>query len=306
MKIRKPPLAGLRVNRLLRPRDRRAFTLIALLVVIAIIAILAAMLLPALSKAKLKTQGIYCMNNGKQIMLAWQMYLHDNRDRIVPAFHGGNAQHGNFDPAIGPGWVEGWLDWSTGTDNTNILFLTSERYARLGSYIGRAKSVFKCPADNRMTAAQAARGWSERCRSISGNIVVGEGNYESGPTDAIYKHVRKSSEFLYPPPVGVWVFVYEHPDSINDAGMFSPHQTSWIDMPASYHNGACGVSFADGHAEIHKWRASLSDLSVRHVGAIPNAEGSVGPLPPYRLRTPLDADISWFSYRCPRVSATSY
>jgi prepilin-type N-terminal cleavage/methylation domain-containing protein/prepilin-type processing-associated H-X9-DG protein len=281
------------------------FTLIELLVVIAIIAILAAMLLPALTKAKKKTQGVYCMNNGKQLMLAWQMYLHDNNDRIVPAFHGGNAQHGNFDPAIGPGWCEGWLDWSIGTDNTNINLLVSDKYTRLGQYVGRGKNVFKCPADSYMTAAQAAQGWPGRCRSISGNIYIGAGNVDQGPTDGIYKHVTKSVQFVYPGPAEVWVFTDEHPDSINDAGLFSPHQTSWIDMPATYHGSACGVAFADGHSEIHKWRASLSGTGPQHVGALPDAEGSVGPLPPYTVY-PNDADIHWFSYRCPRNNGTSY
>jgi prepilin-type N-terminal cleavage/methylation domain-containing protein len=284
----------------------RGFTLIELLVVIAIIAILAAMLLPALARARLKTQGVSCMNNSKQIMLAWQMYLQDNNDKIVPAFHGGKAQHGNFDPKIGPGWCEGWLDWSTGSDNTNINFLTTDKYARLGNYVGRSKNVFKCPADKFMTGAQAARGWTGRCRSVSGNICVGEGNYEEGPTDAIYKHCKKTTDFLYPGPAEVWVFTDEQPDSINDAGLFSPHQTSWIDMPAVYHGAACGVAFADSHAEIHKWRASLSDTKAQHVGAVPNSEGSVGPLPPLTVRRPVDADISWFSYRCPRVGPRSY
>ena len=292
------------------PVSSRGFTLIELLVVIAIIAILAAMLLPALTRARRKTQGVYCMNNGKQLILAWNMYLHDNNDRIVPALHGGGAQGGQgYTLPNGItvfGWVEGWLDWSTGPDNTNTLFLTSDKYALLGNYVARSTRVFKCPADVYMTSAQAVLGWSGRCRSISGNICVGEGNYEQGPTDPIYKHVRKTVEFLYPAPAEVWVFTDEHPDSINDAGLFSPHKTSWIDMPATYHGGACGVSFADGHAEIHKWRASLSDGSVQRVGAIPNGQYSVGPLPPYTVRTPTDADISWFSYRCPRVSAMSY
>ncbi|HWW01646.1 MAG TPA: prepilin-type N-terminal cleavage/methylation domain-containing protein [Candidatus Acidoferrum sp.] len=289
----------------------RGFTLIELLVVIAIIAILAAMLLPALGKAKQKTQGISCLNNLKQVMLGWQMYTHDNNDRIVYALHGGGAQNGAGYNLPGSnihvdGWVEGWLDWSTGPDNTNLTFLTTEKHALLANYVGHSKNVFKCPADHFMTGAQGALGWSGRARSISGNICVGEGNYEQGPTDPIYKHVKKNSDFLFPPPVDCWVFVDEHPDSINDAGLFSPHQTSWIDMPASYHNGACGVALADGHAEIHKWKASLSDLSVQHVGAVANGQYSVGPLPPYVVRTPSDLDISWFSYRCPRNSAASY
>ena len=248
------------------PRRHRGFTLIELLVVIAIIAILAAMLLPALSKAKARTQAVYCMNNLKQVMLAWQMYLQESSDRIVPAFHGNEAQGGNFDKAIGPGWCTGWLDWTTSTDNTNVNFLINYQYARLAPYIGKTAAIFQCPADVFISALQRPKNWDRRCRSISGNIGLGPGNAEAGPWSTIYKHFRKSTEVLN--PVDTWAFIDEHPDSINDPGFFNPQNATTItDTPATYHNNACGLSFVDGHAEIHKWRGCLASGRAQQVHA---------------------------------------
>jgi prepilin-type N-terminal cleavage/methylation domain-containing protein/prepilin-type processing-associated H-X9-DG protein len=279
---------------------RGAFTLIELLVVIAIIAILAAMLLPALSKAKQKTQGTYCMNNGRQIMIAWHMYLHDNADNLVIALHGGAARGGAGDPQLGMGWVEGWLDWTTLTDNTNLQFLIDEKYARLAPYVAKSKNIFKCPADVFVAAVQRPLGWT-RSRSLSGNIGLGRGNAESGPWDTIYKHCYKYSDLTYPGPAMTWVFVDEHPDSMNDAGFFNPHQTLVVDTPAAYHNGACGFAMADGHSEIHKWRGCLSQPRVKAVSAVDgnylnNAiSGPVG-----------DPDIHWLSQHGGTVTSYSY
>ncbi len=282
----------------LRPHG---FTLIELLVVIAIIAILAAMLLPALTKAKQKTQGISCLNNTKQLMLCWQMYLHDNNDKIVIALHGGGAMGGAGSPTLGVGWVEGWLDWSLSSDNTNIDFLINDRWARLAPYVAKSKNVFKCPADSYLSIQQRNAGWTARVRSLSGNIGVGDGNATDGPWDTIYKHYTKASQFLYPGAAQTWVFLDEHPDSINDAGFFNPRNAGWVDMPATYHNGACGFSFADGHSEIHKWRQSLTKPRARAV-LFTNGADMPGILAPAAG----DADIHWLSYHGGTATPNSY
>lgn len=191
----------------------------------------------------------------------------------------------------------GWLDWTTRSDNTNYLFLTDDRYSKLATYLNLDPRVFKCPSDVFVSAVQKSRGWMERTRSISINQGIGEGNAESGPWDNLYKHVRKISEFIYPSPSETWVFMDEHPDSINDPGIFAPHVSSWVGQPATYHNAAATVAFADGHLEIHKWIGSLNTAKAAHV----KFNNSIG-----ASATAGDPDIHWVSYRTPRQTARSY
>jgi prepilin-type N-terminal cleavage/methylation domain-containing protein/prepilin-type processing-associated H-X9-DG protein len=228
------------------------FTLIELLVVIAIIAILAAMLLPALARAKLKTQGIYCMNNTKQMALGWVMYSTDNADRLVYNTDGNNS--GKF-PGGTKAWAGGWLDFTASTDNTNINFLINhdestanspfQNCAYLGTYVAKNPSVFKCPADHSKTS----RG--PRCRSLSMNSLVGTGSRVwSGPANQLATKLTSIKHTTL-----TYVFLDEREDSINDGWFAQNPYTPYniVDYPAAYHGGACGFSFADGHSEIHKW-----------------------------------------------------
>lgn len=248
------------------PRSTRsAFTLIELLVVIAIIAILAAMLLPALAKAKTKATGISCMNNTKQLTLAWMQYAMDNNDRVSPNRDGGSVQGwqgltANWTKPVPYGslsWAGGWEDFNANTaDNTNTMNLI---FGAIGAY-AKNPAIYHCPADIYM--ARQGNAQMLRVRSNSMNGFIGDRNSVAtrGVNDWYpgYLQFLKLSSITRPGPANTWLLVDEHPDSIND-GWLIPDVTDvsrFVDLPASYHNGACGFSFADGHSEIHKWHGA--------------------------------------------------
>ena len=215
------------------------------------------MLLPALSKAKIKAQGIYCMSNQKQLTLAWLMYADDNQDKVPPNASGSGSRGG---------WVDGWLDFNAGTkDNTNILFLLN---AKIGPYT-KSIGIYRCPGDiyNCLISGISM----PRVRSVSMNSYVGvtqqDADYGQRQTPPCYIY-RKLSDIKAPPPCNLWVFVDEHADSINDGWLTDgwPGGGGWGDLPASYHAGSCGIGFADGHAEIHKWRDKGTVVPVTKTG----------------------------------------
>jgi prepilin-type N-terminal cleavage/methylation domain-containing protein/prepilin-type processing-associated H-X9-DG protein len=219
------------------PKRNRAFTLIELLVVIAIIAILAALLLPALSKAKIKAEGISCLSNMRQLQVAWYMYTDDNNGLLVL-----NAPGGGTNPVT---WINGWIDWGMTPDNTNTLLLTQ---GLMAPYTAKTLGIYKCPADK----INADNG--PRVRSISMNTYMSRADFAASYT--------KYTQLLQPSQL--WVFLDEHPDSIND-GLFSTlaAANTWNDLVASYHNGAAGFAFADGHCEIKKWLDATTKQPIR-------------------------------------------
>jgi len=248
------------------PSKVRGFTLIELLVVIAIIAILAGMLLPALAKSKAKATGIVCLGNTKQLTLATILYAGDNDERWANNY-GVTETLATITTGKFANWVNNVMTWAENgsTDSKSVTNIAWVKNGVLGRYTDGTVGIYKCPADNNVRRLDR----KPRNRSLSMNAYFGV--FSDSPSDPTHsgtpalaadyngkriRQFRKTTDVQS--PARIWLLVDEHGDSIND-GFFvnnTVKQGTWGDVPGSYHNGACGFSFADGHSEIHKWEGA--------------------------------------------------
>jgi prepilin-type N-terminal cleavage/methylation domain-containing protein/prepilin-type processing-associated H-X9-DG protein len=219
-------------------REAQAFTLIELLVVIAIIGILASLLLPTLGNAKAKARQIACLNNYRQLQLCWQMYIDDYHDALPPNATTTGGGRSGFN-ATADTWIRGnaWTDNTSSNIENGVLFAYN-----------RSIKIYKCPADRSTVLDE---GKIARFRSVAMNMYM---NHIPNPRDQTCWHLY--SQIQDPPPAQAFVFIDEHENSIDNArfALAGREDWLWIDFPGARHNNGCVLSFADGHAELWRWR----------------------------------------------------
>jgi len=231
---------------------RGGFTLVELLTVIAIVAVLAAILLPTLSNARERSNGMFCLNNTRQLTMAWLVYGEDHEGGLPY-----NLTMTEVSGRTNINWVNNVMSWDAlpNSDNTNLATITK---AALGPYADNP-SIYHCPSDRALSPAQRAASWPQRIRSYAMNAMVGDG----GPATASGANINNPGykQFLkieqIPRPTEILVFLDENADSIDDGCFLNKVPVSggytWNDLPAAYHNRAGAISFADGHAALHIW-----------------------------------------------------
>ena len=272
-----------------------AFTLTELLVVVAVVTVLFMLLLPALAATHPANEAAQCMQNKKQLMRATQMYAADYGDLLPP-------NPDDVNNIVGHRWVPGEATGSgPGVSWTKASVLEDERRFLLLPYVKTIK-LLKCPADGRIARFEDGT-YGPAIRTVSMNGAVGtacaswkNGGSHSGPpkletraphltgyaNDPSYNRYNKLSTIANPNPSKLWVFLDESPMLLNDGSFaFKVTQNTWVDAPGAYHNGACGFAFADGHAEIHKWKSSRTG---HFLGSIQNG-------------TPEETDYLWMKAR---------
>jgi prepilin-type N-terminal cleavage/methylation domain-containing protein len=249
-----------------KPDRKGAFTIVELLVVVALIGLLAGILLPALATARTRAHAIFSLNNTRQLTTAWLLYADDNNGRFAYNL-GGDATKLTSAPKSDQNWVNNTLTWDLSPDNTNIVTIT---HASLGNYTARSAAIYRCPADTALSAVQQRAGWKHRVRSFSMNAMVGDAGELS--KTGFNVNNPKYTQFFHmssvPEPSEVFLFIEEHPDSINDGYFLNKAYTrQWVDLPASHHNDAGVVSFVDGHSELHRWAEQSTKRPERPGGA---------------------------------------
>ncbi len=264
------------VQKLTRSRwpPQGGFTLVELLVVIAIIATLASLLLPSLARANSRGKELFCGNNLRQLALAGILYAQDHGDRL-PYNLGATEITQMLQQGRHFNWANSILNWELDPSNTNEALNT---HASLGAYLGHSASTFRCPSDSVLSSVQREANWRHRSRSLSMNAMIGDaGAFTIGGTNVNnpgYRQYWKLGEISA--PSSIFVFIEEHPDSINDGYFVNrAYRWQWMDLPASYHNEGANLSFADGHIETRRWQSESTKKPSR-----PDAAGLPLPLSP--------------------------